>query len=124
MDTKQTVKTEVVIKGETLIKSVIEKLINKNYSECLSEVVSVQKLFQQEQSHENISICLSLIGLVEYLIDKNKYLKALTYINDGAYLADFTGNLNAKLINEFALATVDLAEKNFDTANSHYKKSC
>lgn len=123
MNIEQKVKSESITQGEALIKSVIEKIINKNYSGCMSDILSAQKLFQHEKSYENISVCLSLIGLVEYLEDKNKYLKALTYINDGAYLADYTDNLNAKLINELALAKIDLAEKNFDIAKFHYEKA-
>lgn len=123
MNINQEIKNDTVIQGEALIKSAIGQLINKNYSECLSNVINAQKLFQQEKSYENISICLSLVGLVEYFEDKNKYLKALTYINDGTYLADSSDSINAKLINEFALAVIDLAEKNFDIAKTHYEKA-
>lgn len=123
MNIEQEIKSESIVQGETLVKSVIEKIINKNYSGCMSDILSAQKLFQHEKSYGNISVCLSLIGLIEYLEDKNKYLKALTYINDGAYLADYTDSLNAKLINELALAKIDLAEKNFDIAKFHYEKA-
>lgn len=123
MDIKQNIKSESVIQGETLIKSVLEKIINKNYSGCMPDVLNAQKLFQEEKSYENISICLSLIGLLEYLEDKNKYFKALTYINDGTYLADYIDSLTAKLINELALAKIDLGERNFDLAKFHYEKA-
>lgn len=123
MDIKQEVKNEAIIQGEILIKSVIEKLIRKNYSGCMLEVIEAQKLFRQEQSYGNISICLSLMGLIEYFEDKNKYLKALTYINDGTYLANSSNNINAKLINEFILATIDFEEQNFKTAFLHYEKA-
>lgn len=123
MDIKQEVKNEAIIQGEILIKSVIEKLIQRNYSGCMSEIIEAQKLFRQEQSYENISVCLSLMGLIEYFEDKNKYLKALTYINDGTYLANSSNNINAKLINEFVLATIDFEEQNFKTAFLHYEKA-
>lgn len=123
MDIKQEIKSEAVIQGESLIKSIIERVVNKNYSGCMPDVLNAQKLFQQEKSYKNLSVCLSLIGLIEYLEDKNKYLKSLTYINDGAYLADYSDNSNAKLINELALAKIDLAERNFDTAQFHYEKA-
>lgn len=123
MNIKHDVKNEAVIKGESIVKSVIEQLIHKNYDESMPMILEAQKIFKQEQSHENISICLSLIGLIEYLKNKNRYIKALTYINDGAYLADSSKSLTAKLINEFALATLDFAEANIDTAILHYKKA-
>lgn len=123
MNIKQNVKNETVLRGENLIETAIKQLVNKNYSECMPVILEAQKLFQQEQSYENISICLSLIGMVEYLEDKNKYLKAITYINDGTYLADSSHDATAKLINEFALATIDFAEDNLKTAMLHYENA-
>lgn len=127
MSINQNTENEVVSKGDTLILSVIEQLINKNYIECMPILIEAQKLFQEEnqkeQTYGNISICLSLIGLIEYLEDKNKYLKALTYINDGAYLAETSNSTSAKLINEFSSATIDFAEENYKTAILHYEKA-
>lgn len=123
MSTNQEINTEAVAKGETLVQSAIEKLINKNCSECLELINQAQKIFKEEKSYENISICLSLTGLTEYLEDKNKYLKVLTYINDGTYLAESSNSITAKLINEFALATIDALEENYKTALLHYESA-
>lgn len=123
MSIKQNLENETVLKGETLIKAVFEKLISKDYSESISLILEAQSLFNQEKSYNNISICLSLIGLIEYLEDKDKYLKSLTYINDGTYLAESSEDLTAKLINEFALATVEFVEGDLKTASLHYKKA-
>ena len=123
MNIKHDVKNEAVIKGESIVKSVIEQLINKNYNECMPMILEAQKIFKHEQSYENISVCLSFIGLVEYLQNKNKYLKALTYLNDATYLAESSKSITAKLINEFAMASVDFGESNIDTAISHYQKA-
>lgn len=123
MSIKQSAKNDTVAKGETLLKSAIDLLINKDYKKSVSDILEAQKLFQKEQSYENISACLSLTGLIEYLEDKNKYLKSITYINDGTYLAGSSNTITAKLINEFALATIDLLEENVDTAILHYEKA-
>ncbi len=123
MNIKQDVKNEAVIRGESIVKSVIEQFINKNYNECMPMILEAQKLFKQEQSYENISICLSLIGLIEYSQNKSRYFKALTYLNDGTYLAESSKNITAKLINEFALAMIDFAEFNINTAVLHYQKA-
>lgn len=123
MNIKQNVKNETVLRGENLIETAIKQLVNKNYSECMPVILEAQNLFQQEKSYENISVCLSLIGMIEYLEDKNKYLKAITYINDGTYLADSSHDATAKLINEFALATIDFAEDNLKTAALHYENA-
>lgn len=123
MNIKQNTANEAVKKGENLILSAIEQLINKNYGGCSSIIEEAQNVFKKEKSYENISICLSLTGLVDYLEDRNKYLKSLTYINDGAYLADSSNDISAKLINEFAAATIDFAEEHLNTAAIHYEKA-
>lgn len=123
MGIKQNSENEIITKGETLVKSAMELLIAKKYQDCKPLIFEAQALFRQEQSYENISICLSLIGLVEYLEDKTKYLKSLTYINDATYLAESSNSVNAKLINEFALATLDFMEEDLKTSILRYKKA-
>ncbi len=120
MNIKQESENEAIIKGKTLIKTAIEHVTKKNYAEAPPFIAEAQKLFCQENSSENISICFSLMGLIEYLKDKSKYLKALTYINDGKYLADYSKNLSAKLLNEFAMGDIDFSEENLNTAALHY----
>lgn len=112
-----------ILKGEEFIKSALESLLSKKYPESLENISKAQEIFKQEKSHANVSICLSLLGVTEYLGNKNKYLKALTAINDGAYLAETLNNTTAKLINEFSKATIDFAEKNLDTAILHYEQA-
>lgn len=123
MNINQKTENETIIKGKTLIKSAIENLINKNYKESMLEIINAQMLFKQEQSYENISICLSLIGLLEYLGDRKKYLKSLTYVNDAKYLAETSDSLSAKLINEFSMATINCSEENFTMSSLHYEKA-
>lgn len=123
MNIKQVLDKEVVQQGKILVKSAIEHLVNKNYVGCMSSVQSAHKLFKKANSAENTSICLSLIGLGAYLEDKTKYLKSLTYVNDGTYLANSSNDISAKLLNELALADIDFAEENFDTAILHYEKA-
>jgi len=123
MNIKQDVETEVVALGKTFINKAIEQLVIKQYDECVSFIADAQKLFQAEKSPANVSICLSLTGLIEYLKDKNKYLRGLTYANDGKYLADCSGDISAKIISEFVFAYVDFAEENLDTAVLHYNNA-
>lgn len=123
MNIQQETENEIIVKGNKIVKTVIEQLVHKNCRGCIEQINKAQKLFQKEQSQENLSICLSLLGIVEYLDDKHRYLKALRYINDGAYLANSINNTSAKLINEYALATIDIEEKNYKTATLHLKRA-
>lgn len=121
MKIKQVQENEIIESGKILIKNALQCFMAKDYDCCLTFAADAQKLFLQEQSSENISICLSLIGLCEYLKDKNRYLKALTYLNDGQYLAGYLHNTTAKVVNELAFADIYYAEKNYDTAMLHYE---
>lgn len=123
MSIKQNEKNDAVLKGEAKIKSVIEKLINKNYADAMLEIVDAQTIFREENSYGNLSICLSLIGLLDYIENRERYLKSLTYVNDAKFLAETVDDINAKLINEFAHATIDFAEQNYNMANLHYQKA-
>lgn len=123
MSIKEKVESQSVIEGKRYIKSALEALISKRYEECLSNVLEAKKLFKDAKSDENISICLSLIGFVEYAKDKKRYLKALTSLNDATYLAGYLNDSTAKLINEFMLGEIDFAEKNFDVAVLHYQNA-
>lgn len=123
MNIEQVVDNEVILKGKESVKSAIEQLISKDYDGCLSNVAKAQKIFQQEKIFEGISICLSLFGLADYLKDKNRYIRALTHINDGKYLADSLNYISAKLINEFASGEIDFAEQNCNVAILHYRKA-
>lgn len=121
MDVAEYIENESVKEGKILVYKGVSLLLNKSYEESARNISKALKLFVHEKSNENTSICLSLMGLLEYYTDKNKYLKALTYINDGKYLANYTKNSAAKLLNEFALAEIDITEKNFEIALLHYK---
>lgn len=123
MGTKQKIQSEIITQGESIVKSIIERLINKNHWGCMEQIANAQRLFQHEQSNENLSICLSLLGVVEYLEDKHRYLKALRYVNDGAFLANSVNDTTAKLINEYALAMIDIEEQNLKTATLHLKRA-
>ncbi len=123
MDLKQGEENEIVLQGKSLVKSAIEAYVKKDFDDCLTQISEAQKFFQQEKSSQNISIGLSFLGLTAYFKDRKNYVKALTSISDGTYLADYTKSESAKLVNELALAEIDFAEKNFETARLHYIKA-
>ena len=120
MNIKQHEVTELILKGKSIVKTALEALIEKRYDDCLELAHQAKGMFQEEKSIENISVCLSLIGIIEYLKDKTRYLKALTFINDATYLADYSKNTTAKLVNEIILGEIDFSEKNLNTALLHY----
>lgn len=123
MEIKQNIGIEDEVQVKNLIESILKPLFNNNYDECISAISEAQIFFIAQKSSENISICLSLMGLVQYLKDKNKYLKALIYLNDGKYLADSLNSKTAKLINEYAFAKIEFNENNLKETILHYENA-
>lgn len=123
MSIQQDTENKAILEGKAFIKKAIEQLLNKDYDNCITSVINAQAIFKNEQSKENISICLSLTGLIDYFKDRTKYLRALTAINDGKYLADYSQNISASLINEFVLGDIDFSEKNISTSKLHYENA-
>lgn len=117
------VESELLLKGRELIKQGINAIADKEYESAKRIFIEAQKDFTVNNSSADISICLSMLGMLEYLINKNNFKNAVSIINDGGYMADFTKNDTAKLFNELALGTVNFGEGSKDVALIHYKNA-
>lgn len=113
----------VIAAGEALLCPVVKNLLDKNYTAAMYLLLQAQKEFINQNSTENISICLSLAGVLEYLKDKTKYLKALTLLNDGKYLAQSSNSLTARLINDYVSAEIEAGEGNSLEASIYYENA-
>ncbi|MBP7211833.1 GAF domain-containing protein [bacterium] len=122
MDIKQSSNNEAIKQGEGLIKETLDLMAKHNYSEAHRTICEAQNVFNKHKSDKHISICLSLIGLLEYY-KTNKYLRALTYLNDAKYLANFSKSQTATIINKISSGDIYLSEKNYETALADYEKA-
>ena len=123
MVSTQKAENETIKQGKALVESAIKKFLNKGYVEAMNSTVQAQELFTQHKSPENISVCLSIIGLIEYLQNKTRYVKTLTTLNEAQYLAHATNDPSAKLICEFALGEIDASENDTCMAVIHYQNA-
>lgn len=123
MDFEKNTQNEDIAQGECLLNKGVEAILNNLYEHASDNISKALKLFIKHKSSENSSACLSLLGLIEYSIDKSRYLKALTYVNDAKYLANYTKSKTAKLVNEFVLGEIDFSEKNHEVALLHFKSA-
>ncbi len=114
---------EVSVKGKELIEAGLSQLENENYTEAKKIILEAQELYKRNNSVKGLSICLSLIGMIDYLSDKNNYQKALAIIHDGTSLAEICKDSTAKLFNEFSLGNINFCEKNNDVALLHYENA-
>lgn len=123
MSIEQNIENTTVSENKTFIESAIENLRSKEYDQCISCVNEAHSNCFAQKSPEDISICLSLRGLLEYMKDKSRYFKCLTYINDAKYLADSSNSITAKIMNDFAIADIEFLENDLGIALLHYENA-
>ena len=109
--------------GKSLIKEALNDLHNENPAKAKEDFNSALTCFKKAKSVPYISVCLSFLGLTDYIIDKNNYRNSLALIHDGAYMADYSNNITAKLVNEFASGSLCYAEGNDKVALLHYENA-
>lgn len=106
-----------------LLKQGLSFLEDKNYENAVEIFQNAQKFYSENKSDEYVSIALSLLGMSNYLLDKNSYRKDLKLISDARYMAQFSKNNTAKIINEYAQGTIEFGEGNNDVALIHFENA-
>ena len=106
-----------------LIKNGLGLLEDKNYTGAIEVFQNAQKFYAENKSDEYVSTSLSLLGMTMYLLDKNNFREALKLLNDARYMAQFSKNNTAKLVNEYAQGTIDFGEGNNDVALAHFENA-
>ena len=96
----QAIENNEIINAKSMLQSALKELQQENYNQCEVLTKEAQDIFKAENSNGNISICLSMLGLVKYMKDTSNYQKSLTYLNDALYLATYNNYLPAQLIYE------------------------
>ncbi|MDR1168350.1 MAG: GAF domain-containing protein [Heliobacteriaceae bacterium] len=112
--------TEILNNGKEVLKIALSLIEEKEYAKAKEMFTDAQQVFSRCNCTEYISICLSFIGLTDFLIDRNNYKQALSLINDGAHMARFSKSGLAKAVNEFSLGNINYGERNNDVALIHY----
>ena len=109
--------------GVELIKNAIQALHQENLIRAKEDFTEALSYFKDKKSVPYMSVCLSFLGLTDYIIDKNNYRNALALVHDGTYMADYSNSLSAKLVNEFVSGSIYYAEKNDKVALLHYENA-
>lgn len=123
MEQTASVPEEVSVKGKELITKGLLLIENKEYENAKNIIVEAQSLFKQAASTKGTSICLSLIGMIEYLADKNNFNYALSLIHDGKSMAEICRDNTAKIFNEISLGNINFCERNNEVALLHYENA-
>lgn len=109
--------------GIGLIKHAILALNQENAIQAKEDFTKALNVFRNRKDVSYMSVCLSFLGLTDYIIDKNNYRNALALMHDGAYMADYSNSATAKLVNEFVSGSICFSEKNDKVALLHYENA-
>lgn len=123
MENLETQSLEKVNEGKEIIRAGLAKLEDTDYSGAKDCFHSAGDIFKETGADEYLSVCYSLLGLNDYLSDKNNYAKSLALINDAEYLARYTKNCTAKLFYEYALGTLNFGENSQEEALIHFENA-
>ena len=110
-------------KGAELIKKGLLALQQKKFEDAKEYIVKAETYYKKFKALKQISICLSILGFTEYMLDKDNMEIALGLIEDGHYMAELSGESTAKLFYEFCLGSLDYCEGQKDTALMHYQNA-
>lgn len=114
---------KVMEKGIELIKKSLIALESKDYQTAKKNVLEAQKIFKKNNSSKYISICLSIIGMIDYLEDKSQYQASLGLLQDSFYLAEIENDNTAKLFYEISMGNINYCEKNTEVALLHFQNA-
>ncbi len=106
-----------------LIKKGLSLLEDRNYEEALNVFTDAKKLYSEQKSDGNVSVALSFLGMTKYLLDKSNYSEALKLLADAEYMAQYSKNGTAKLVNEFARGNIYFGEGVNDVAMMHFNNA-
>lgn len=102
------------------VLKIISLLTDKNAPEALEGIQKLSDDIKDKNSSELNSECMSLMGLANYLADRNNFESSLETINEAAFLANCTGDVSAKMVNEFVLGELNFSEGDSQVALMHY----
>ena len=102
------------------IKNGLALLEDKDYESAVTEFQRAQSFYAENKSEEYVSVCLGLLGMSLYLLDRNNFKQSLKLINDAEYMAKCSKNNTANLIVEYAKGTIEFTEGLNDSALNHF----
>ena len=112
---------EKVNEGKEILRTCLAKLADNDLAGAKELLVQAQNLFKDLAADNYLSVCFSLLGLIEYLTDKANYQKALDFVKDAEYLANYSNSATAKLFYEYVLGTINFGEHCNDIALIHFE---
>jgi len=103
------------------IKNGLGLLEDKNYEGAIEIFSKAREYYSQNNSDKYVSISLSLLGMAKYLNNAGDLKEVLNLISDAKYMAQYSKDDTAKLVNEYAQGTICFGQGNNDVALMHFE---
>ncbi len=105
-----------------LIKKSLKLIDIKDYSQALKVVQKACEISREENLKERISVCLSLSGFIQYMLNPDD-AESLLLIKDSSFMAGRSEDITSKLVNELVLGNINFSKNNKDIALIHYNNA-
>ena len=117
------VNTELNTKADVYLKKGFKLYYNNNQREALNMFTEANKIYTGMHDMPNISICLSWISLLNYLINNANYYKIIIMLNDAKFLAETSGSQTAEFNYYFVSGSINYMDGNYTEALFHLDKA-
>ena len=113
-----------VEKIQVASKEVANDLLNKaiclyseeNYKVAIKNLSLAHKIFIAYRDLTKVSLCLSLNGLIKYIIKQESYYKSLLLLEDSKFLAESSNDKTIIAVNKFAFGQIYYSENKINEA--------
>lgn len=100
----------------SLLNKGIELYCEENYKSAIEKFSLAHKIFLAYKDIQNVSICLSLNGLMKYLSKEESYYKSLLLLEDSKFLAESSDDKVVIGVNKFAFGQIYFKESKYNEA--------
>ena len=114
---------DVCKKYNKKVLDVVSLLVDREPQGALEQIKVFSDSLKKEKCSDLNSECMALMGYANYLLDKKNYKSALELVNEASFLADYSKNISAKMLNEFVRAEMLFAENDLELALNHYQSA-
>lgn len=107
---------ESIEDANRLLKKAIEFYALENYKNAIDNLSLAHKIFLAHKDIPNVSVCLSLNGLIKYIEKNESYYKSLLLLEDSKFLAESSNNKTIIAVNKFAFGQIYFLENKYNEA--------
>ena len=100
----------------SLLNKGIEQYCEENYKCAIEKFSLAHKIFLAYKDIPNVSICLSLNGLMKYLSKEESYYKSLLLLEDSKFLAESSDDKTVTGVNKFSFGQIYFKENKYNEA--------